>query len=80
MLQKIKNSLALQIFIAMIIGAVLGITAGEHMLRLGFIGETFERPRHTLIDPLPGDVAFFTAEQRYKAMSKRKAKSKENAK
>ena len=50
------------------------------LLRLGFIGETFERPRHTLIDPLPGDVAFFTAEQRYKAMSKRKAKSKENAK
>jgi len=39
MLQKIKNSLALQIFIAMIIGAVLGITAGEHMLRLGFIGD-----------------------------------------
>ena len=39
MLQKLKNSLALQIFIAMIIGAVLGITAGEHMLRLGFIGD-----------------------------------------
>ena len=41
MLQKLKNSLALQIFIAMIIGAVLGITAGEHMLRLGFIGDSW---------------------------------------
>lgn len=50
------------------------------LLRLGFIGEAFERPRRTLTDALPGDVAFFTAEQRYKAMSKRKAKSKETAK
>ena len=50
------------------------------LLRLGFIGETFERPRRTLTEALQGDVAFFTEEQRYKAMSKRKAKSKETAK
>ena len=49
------------------------------LLRLGFIGEAFERPRRTLTEALQGDVAFFTEEQRYKAMSKRKAKSKETA-
>ncbi len=39
MLNKIKSSLAAQIFIAMVIGAVLGIVVGEPMMQLGFIGD-----------------------------------------
>ena len=34
------------------------------LLRLGFIGETFERPRRTLMETLDGDSAFFTKEQK----------------
>lgn len=30
------------------------------LLRLGFIGEEYERPRHTLLSGLEGDSAFFT--------------------
>ena len=49
------------------------------LLRLGFIGEAFERPRRTLMEALDGDSAFFTQDQKYKAMSKRKTAQKEKA-
>lgn len=49
------------------------------LLRLGFIGEAFERPRRTLMEALDGDSAFFTEEQKYNAMWKRKSKQKETA-
>ena len=49
------------------------------LLRLGFIGEAFERPRRTLMEALDGDSAFFTKEQKYKAMCKRKATAKETS-
>lgn len=47
------------------------------LLRLGFIGEAFERPRRTLMEALDGDSAFFTEEQKHLAMWKRKAQHKE---
>ncbi len=49
------------------------------LLRLGFIGEAFERPRRTLMEALDGDSAFFTAEQKDAAMNKRKMKRTEEA-
>ena len=44
------------------------------LLRLGFIGEEFERPRRTLLEGLEGDTAFFSEEQKQVAVAKRKAK------
>lgn len=43
------------------------------LLRLGFIGEEFERPRKTLLEGLAGDMAFFNEEQKQVAAAKRKA-------
>ena len=50
------------------------------LLRLGFIGEAFERPRRTLTQALDGDGAFWSEEQKCLAMWKRKAQHKETAK
>ena len=47
------------------------------LLRLGFVGEAFKRPRRTLIEALDGGSAFFTEEQKYLALWKRKAQHKE---
>ena len=44
------------------------------LLRLGFIGEEFERARRTLLEGLEGDTAFFSEEQKQVAVAKRKAK------
>lgn len=43
------------------------------LLRLGFIGEQYERPRRTLLEALAGDSAFFTEEQKKEAVTRRKA-------
>ena len=47
------------------------------LLRLGFIGEAFERPRRTLMEALDGDSAFFTERQKKEAMNRRKMKRSE---
>ena len=44
------------------------------LLRLGFIGDTYARPRQTLLNGLAGDTAFFDGEGKEKAAMKRKAK------
>ena len=44
------------------------------LLRLGFIGPQFERPRQTLLARLNGDTAFFNEEQKKQAVARRKAK------
>lgn len=44
------------------------------LLRLGFIGEQFERPRRTLLEGLEGDTAFFNEDQKKQAVARRKAK------
>lgn len=44
------------------------------LLRLGFIGDQYARPRQTLIGGLEGDVAFYTDDGKEKAAMKRKAK------
>ena len=44
------------------------------LLRLGFIGEQFERPRRTLIDGLEGNGAFFGEASRQKAADTRRRK------
>ena len=44
------------------------------LLRLGFIGDAFARPRQTLLNGLTGDGAFFSDEGKEKAAVKRKAK------
>ena len=44
------------------------------LLRLGFIGPQFERPRQTLLAKLNGDTAFFNEEQKKLAVARRKAK------
>ena len=44
------------------------------LLRLGFIGDAFARPRQTLLNGLTGDGAFFSDEGKEKAAMKRKAK------
>ena len=45
------------------------------LLRLGFIGQQYERPRRTLLEGLSGDAAFFREEQKNQAVARRKAKS-----
>lgn len=40
------------------------------LLRLGFIGEEYERPRHTLLAGLEGDSAFFTENGKKRALEK----------
>ena len=42
------------------------------LLRLGFIGEEYERPRHTLLSGLEGDSAFFTGSGKKRALEKRR--------
>ena len=42
------------------------------LLRLGFIGEEYERPRHTLLSGLEGDSAFFTESGKKRALEKRR--------
>mgnify|MGYP007101907495 CR=1 FL=1 len=49
------------------------------LLRLGFIGEEFKRPRKTLLSGLEGDIAFFTAEQKDHYMTKRRSKRQQEA-
>lgn len=49
------------------------------LLRLGFIGEEYERPRRTLLAGLEGDTAFFTADQKETYMSKRRTKGLQEA-
>ena len=44
------------------------------LLRLGFIGERFARPRQTLLEPLDGNAAFFDDAGRQKAKEKRQRK------
>lgn len=44
------------------------------LLRLGFIGEEFARPRQTLLKGLTGDGAFFSDDGKEKAAIKRKSK------
>ena len=44
------------------------------LLRLGFIGQQYERPRKTLLDGLSGDAAFFSEEQKARAVARRKAR------
>lgn len=43
------------------------------LLRLGFIGEAFARPRQTLLEGLEGDMAFFNDDGKQKAVAKRKS-------
>lgn len=44
------------------------------LLRLGFIGERFERPRRTLLEQLNGNAAFFDDAGKQKARDKRMQK------
>ena len=44
------------------------------LLRLGFIGEEFERPRKTLLEGLEGDTAFFSEDQKQQSLARRKAR------
>jgi hypothetical protein len=44
------------------------------LLRLGFIGDEYTRPRQTFLSGLSGDGAFFDEESKQKAAIKRKAK------
>ena len=44
------------------------------LLRLGFIGEQYARPRQTLLNGLDGDGAFFSDDGKEKAAMKRKSK------
>jgi hypothetical protein len=44
------------------------------LLRLGFIGDQYARPRQTLLEGLTGDGAFFSDDGKEKAAMKRKAK------
>ena len=44
------------------------------LLRLGFIGERFARPRQTLLEPWAGNAAFFDDAGRQKAKEKRQRK------
>ncbi len=44
------------------------------LLRLGFIGDQFARPRRTLLDGLAGNCAFFSDDGKEKAAMKRKSK------
>ena len=49
------------------------------LLRLGFIGPKFERPRQTLLEKLDGNTAFFTEQNRQKALEKAKDRRRRNA-
>jgi len=49
------------------------------LLRLGFIGAQFERPRQTLLKKLDGNMAFFTEENRQKALEQAKDKRRRDA-
>ena len=42
------------------------------LLRLGFIGEQFERPRQTLLEKLDGNTAFFNEAGKRRATDKRR--------
>ena len=44
------------------------------LLRLGFIGPKFERPRHMLLAKLDGNMAFYSEENRQKALDQAKKK------
>ena len=48
------------------------------LLRLGFIGAQFERPRRTLLAKLDGNTAFFTEENRQKALGRAKDKRRQD--
>ena len=48
------------------------------LLRLGFIGPQFERPRQTLLAKLDGNTAFFTEENRQKALDRAKDRRRRN--
>ena len=45
------------------------------LLRLGFIGPAFERPRKTLLEALDGDSAFFSEDQKKAQIARRRARS-----
>ena len=45
------------------------------LLRLGFIGPAFERPRKTLLEALDGDSAFFSEDQKKTQIARRRARS-----
>lgn len=45
------------------------------LLRLGFIGPAFERPRKTLLEALDGDSAFFSEDQKKTQVARRRARS-----
>ena len=45
------------------------------LLRLGFIGPAFERPRKTLLEALDGDSAFFSEDQKKTEIARRRARS-----
>lgn len=49
------------------------------LLRLGFIGPQFERPRQTLLAKLEGNTAFFTEENRQKALGRAKDRRRRDA-
>ena len=49
------------------------------LLRLGFIGPQFERPRQTLLAKLDGNTAFFTEENRQKALDRAKNRRRRDA-
>lgn len=44
------------------------------LLRLGFIGDAFERPRRTLLKRISGDSAFFSEENKRRANARKKAR------
>ena len=45
------------------------------LLRLGFIGPAFERPRKTLLEALDGDSAFFSEDQKKTQLARRRARN-----
>ena len=45
------------------------------LLRLGFIGPAFERPRKTLLETLDGDSAFFSEDQKKTQIARRRVRS-----
>ena len=47
------------------------------LLRLGFIGDTFENARHTLLDGLDGNAAYFNETSKDRAEAKRHSKNTE---
>ena len=49
------------------------------LLRLGFIGEQYARPRKTLLEALEGDTAFYSEDQKQRAVARRKARKMNGA-